>query len=72
MILPNVQQINYMIAHKQDDKRAGIIASNVICIVAAYVAVTARFVSRRLVKAQLQADDWWIVVGLVSRKTFEV
>ena len=38
-----------------------------VCLSAAYISVVLRFVSRRIGKIPWRADDWWLVVGLVSR-----
>ena len=58
--------IQYQTDHIGDDRRPNIIAASTICLLAAYVAVTARVVSRRLQKIPLLWDDYSILVALVS------
>ena len=65
--VPSAAEIQYMQEHIGDDKSTSIIVANVLCVVAAYIAVILRFVSRRFVLAGLKADDWWIVAGLVKQ-----
>ena len=56
--------------HQQDyqyqDRTADIITANVTMLTAAYAAVVLRFISRRLMRTSFGADDWMMVVGLVS------
>ena len=59
------QEEAYQLAHKDDNRSADVVAAVTICLVAAFVAVFLRFLSRKLSKAPLGADDWMIVVGLV-------
>lgn len=42
-------------------------ASNAVCLAAAFIAVVLRFVSRRITKLKIQADDGLIAVALVRR-----
>ena len=49
----------------KENKTADIIISHTICLVAAFVAVVLRLVSRRISKSPLKADDHMIVVSLV-------
>lgn len=51
-----------------DSQVHAIVVSLAVCLPAAYIAVVLRFVSRRIGKVPLKADDWWLVVGLVSRR----
>lgn len=67
MATPSSAEIAYQKAHLDDDKRATVIAPNIIFTVAAIVAVVLRFESRRIARTDLKADDWWIVSGLVRR-----
>lgn len=66
--MPTPSQIDYMKQHVEDDRRTEIIIANVICITVACIAVFARFYSRKIIRASLQADDWFIVAGLVRRE----
>lgn len=59
-------EIQYQLVHQNENRSADIIAANTIMLVAAYIAVGLRFMSRRLMHATLGADDWMMVVGLVS------
>ena len=59
-------EISYQRDHINDNKTTQLVVANVIAISAATIAVVLRLVSRRLNKASLQADDFMIVVGLVS------
>ena len=62
---PTGAQAQYMAVHIRDDRKPALIISDVICLVAAIVAVAMRFICRRLAGAEFKADDWWILVGLV-------
>ena len=53
------------VAYQGDDRRSGIIVSNVICYVLSVVAVSLRVFSRSLAKVENRADDWWIWGALV-------
>ena len=64
--VPNAGQIEYMEVHKGDDLRRAVITADVLCVVAAYIGVTMRMISRRLVSARYKADDWLILGGLVN------
>ena len=67
MTTPSPAEIHWQKEHIHDNKGPDIIASHVICFVLACIAVTLRFISRRLVKNAIQADDWFIVAALVSQ-----
>ena len=67
MPTPSVAVIAYQEAHLGDDRRAAVIAPNVVFTIAAIVAVALRFESRRIAKTEIKADDWWILGGLVHR-----
>lgn len=68
-LFPN--EVQYQQAHIDEDKSPRIIAACVVCLVAAFLVVILRFVSRRLVRSPLQADDYTIIVSLVSESVFE-
>lgn len=61
------EQIQYQMSHKDDDRRAGIVASISIMLVVAYGAVILRVVARRIGRVPLKMDDWMIMVGLVGQ-----
>ena len=58
---------DYQLLHIHDSRVPKVIVSLAVCLPAAYIAVVLRFVSRRIGRVPLKADDWWIVVGLVGR-----
>lgn len=60
----------YQKAHIGDDKRANIIAGNVVGILVAYIAVYLRFLSRRLARTPVKGDDILILGSLVSPSSF--
>ena len=66
MALPSPSEITYQKAHMQDDRRIGIIISNVVCFVLATAAVILRFISRRLAGTKHGWDDWWMLAALVK------
>ena len=49
-----------------DDEIPRILATNIVCIIAAYIGVALRLVSRYLQHVEIKADDWWIVASLVG------
>ena len=58
-------ELQYMKLHAADNRTAQIHASNVVCAVAAYIAVLLRLFARSLTKAKYGLDDWLIGVSLV-------
>lgn len=52
--------------HINDSKVGDIIAVNVTGLCIAIFAVFLRFLSRRLVRTEIKADDFMVVVALVS------
>ena len=64
--VPTPTLIEYFLTHLDDNKKTEIIAVYVPCLFFAYSAVILRFVSRRLIKTPLQADDWTIELGLAG------
>lgn len=64
---PTATQIQYMEAHIKDNLKPAIIISNTICLTAAYIGVTMRFISRFLIQAGFKADDWLILAALVNQ-----
>ena len=65
-LLPTPAEILYMKEHINDTKVPGILASNIVCLCIAFSAVSLRFISRRLVRAEFKIDDWMIVLALVG------
>lgn len=62
-IPPN--EIQYELENTHDNRAPNIIVSYTVCLSLAFIAVALRFVARRVSKASLRADDWWIVISLV-------
>lgn len=60
------KEIEYQIAHIDDDRSGTLIASHIICLVLAGIAVCLRLICRRMSKAAIQADDYMIIVAFVS------
>ena len=58
---------SYQLAHINDSRITMLITSGAICLPAAYMAVALRFISRKLVRARVEADDLLILLALVSR-----
>lgn len=58
-------EIRYELQHIEDDRRASFIISLSICTSLAVVTTVLRFVSRRVSKASVQADDYWVLIALV-------
>ena len=63
-------EMQYMESHIDENRSGQIYATNVVCALAAYVAVLLRLIARSLTKARYGLDDWFIVAGLVSRNPF--
>ena len=61
---------DYQLLHIHDSRVPEIIVAMAVCLPAAYIAISLRFLSRRVGKVPLKADDWWLVVGLVGRHLF--
>lgn len=57
---------SYQLAHIKQSRVPSLITSGAICLSAAYIAFTLRLVSRRLAHVRFEADDWCMVLGLVS------
>lgn len=58
-------QLLYEQQHITDNRTPEMIASHVICLTLAFIAVCLRFLSRRIGRIDYTADDWWIVNALV-------
>ena len=59
-------EMQYIKKHIMDDKAFRLLAANIVCIIAAYVGVAMRLVSRYYQHIGIKADDWWIVASLVN------
>ncbi|KAM0795174.1 hypothetical protein BDR22DRAFT_894424 [Usnea florida] len=56
---------DYQLLHIHNSRVPELIVSMAVCLPAAYIAIFLRFLSRRIGKVPLKADDWWLVVGLL-------
>ena len=63
---PSPAEIQYELAHIHDNRAPSIVASSVICIALATIAVILRLLARRLGKVKILADDYMMVFTLVS------
>ena len=61
------EQIQYQEDHASDTAIPRLIAVFIVCFVISYVGITFRFVSRRLSRTKLGADDWLMLLSGVSR-----
>jgi hypothetical protein len=71
MSVPTEADINYMLAHTDDDRRSNYIAANAICVSVAITAVILRFISRTIAGVKIGIDDYTILVSLVTH-TFNI
>jgi uncharacterized membrane protein len=55
----------YQLEHINESRVKDIVSSHITCLIIAVVAVLLRFVSRRMMKTALKADDWMIVAALI-------
>ena len=62
---PSGYSVEYQRAHIHENRAPEIVSVHVALMVLAIVAVALRFISRRM-KAGLHADDWTILLALVS------
>ena len=58
-------EIQYQLAHINDDRASDIVISHAVVLPLAVTAVILRFISRRLCKARLGADDFMIIAALI-------
>jgi len=63
-------EIEYELAHINQNRGPDMIVSSVICIALASVAVFLRFFARRLSRTQLWFDDYMMVLALVRKFIF--
>ncbi|KAI9045241.1 uncharacterized protein KD926_009655 [Aspergillus affinis] len=72
MAQPTPEQLDYYMAHADDDKRPNEIASLVCGLLAAIVAVAARFTARRISRITLGPEDWTIIAAMMGEITYAV
>lgn len=65
-------EIQYQKDHASDTAVARLVAVFVICFVISYVAISLRFVSRRLNRTKLGTDDWLMLLSGASCLFLEV
>jgi hypothetical protein len=65
MVVPSPAEIHYQLTHIREDRSFNIVISHAICLPIAVIAVALRLISRRLIKASIQADDWSILFALL-------
>ena len=65
--VPTKSQIQYEQAHIDETLVSGLLASGVVGITIAYIAVGLRFLCRRLGHIKHDWDDWLVLSGLVSQ-----
>lgn len=58
-------EAEYQLAHVRDDKRISIAIAYIICFPTILLAISMRFVSRRIGHIKYGADDWTMLLGLV-------
>ncbi|KAI4193618.1 MAG: hypothetical protein LQ350_008233 [Teloschistes chrysophthalmus] len=63
-------EVEYQLAHIRDDRSRELYASQSTCLALACIAVALKFVSRRLIKAKIMADDYMILFALVLAAGF--
>lgn len=56
--------------HINDNRQPYIIAASAICLSAAYIAVTLRFIARRLARNSVEADDYIVLLALFFTSVF--
>ena len=66
MSLPTPAQIDYMQQHRNDTKVPKILGVNIALLIIASLAIALRFFSRYVHAGQIGADDWIILVSLVT------
>ena len=60
------EDIQYQQQHIDDNRASDLITTFATCTALAYLAVVLRLIARRLNKTTLQADDFWVLIALVS------
>ena len=62
------EEIQYELRNIHEDRASDLITTFATCTALAYIAVILRLIARRVNKAPLQADDFWVLIALVSDK----
>lgn len=66
MASPPPEEVRYQLDHRHENESRSLAAFYVVCMVVAFACMGSRIVSRLLVGAGLQADDWTLLVGVVG------
>lgn len=66
MMHPTPDQIAYMKAHIDEDRRSWLVGANVTCLIVAYLSVALRLISRCKIGIKIGLDDWLICGAAVS------
>ena len=66
MAQPSPGEIQYQLSHINDNKSGQMLSSQICGMVIASIAVALRLVSRRVGRVPILADDFVLVVALVS------
>ncbi len=64
--VPTAAELQYEREHYDETEVPALLASNLLFLSLAVVAVVIRFLCRWVSKIKYQYDDWFIVAGLVS------
>lgn len=62
-------ELHYQLAHWQENLSPEIVAVDVVLIVIAAIVVLLRLISRRIKVTPLQADDYMVMVALVTERS---
>ena len=65
-------EAQYQLDHVNESRAEAIFSSYIACLIIAIVAIVLRFISRRMSKTAIKADDWMIVAALVNSRLIEV
>ena len=67
---PSIQDIEYQLLHFREDRRREIISINIPLIVVASISVVLRLLGRRIHRAPWKADDYVMMLAMVSLLIF--
>lgn len=71
MLAATPEQIEYQLAHRHEDRSGAIIGAITAVTILATIAVLLRFMSRRVIRAKIMADDYFTVAALVRFTCFD-
>lgn len=64
------KEAQYQLSHINDSKTVSLAIAYLICFPIHVLALTMRFVSRRIGRTEYGVDDWTMLVGLVIRSSY--